>query len=244
MKYLFIPMLLVFFSATANATYCSLHNPEYCPPSTGSNVTNNLNANLHVKQDVSSLSQAEANANSNSISHGGSATAISGGSNSNVSGFNGNGTSSSSTNTTVNAGSTFNQVRQTPFAYSPANAVGYNPFKCTDTASLGASAGFGAISGGMPINDESCRFFVKVDYLFRNGFVEEGCELLMTDEELADIFAKTHRECSKINKAVVVPVVNQPVSHSNVPSNDQWSKMDMQRDIMINEVMAKQRRKH
>jgi hypothetical protein len=132
----------------------------------------------------------------------------------------------------VNASSSYNQVRQTPFAYAPSNAVGYNPFKCTDTASLGASAGFGAISGGMPINDATCKFFVKVDFLFRNGFVEEGCELLLTDDELAPIFLKTHRECSRISKSVQTAASVQ-AAPMNVPSNDYWDKASRKLDAQL-----------
>lgn len=124
----------------------------------------------------------------------------------------------------------FNTPRQTPMAYSPPTAVGYNPYKCTDSATLGVSSAFGAISGGMPVTDSVCEKLVMADYLARVAFEEEACEMLKSIPEMAEVFHKTNRVCKK-------PVVSAraPIS-LNTPTDNQWDKMISQRDLMLNAI--------
>jgi hypothetical protein len=46
--------------------------------------------------------------------------------------------------------------RQTPIAYAPGLSTSFSQQNCTSSASIGISAPFGAIGGGVPISDDNC----------------------------------------------------------------------------------------
>lgn len=179
---------------------------------TNNNIYNEQSVNVATKANANSYSNSRSNAYSNSsslgIGTGGSAIASGSGGLATSTGQAGNNTLNGGTTSTsvVTGGTNFNQVRQTPFAYSPAITLGYNPYKCKDSVSLGVSAGFGAIGGGMPVGDDTCELLVKADYLVTKGYTRESCLMLLKDPDMQDVFRQTGNACRAI---VVTPAARE-----------------------------------
>jgi len=152
----------------------------------------------HSQSYPSSIALSGAYSGSSAASYSDSnagALAAGGAGGSGGSGGTGNGTASIRG---INASSTFNQVRQTPFAYAPTVSLGVNPYKCKDSVSLGGAFSGAALSGGFPVDDGVCEMLVLADYLKSLGFPVEACEMVMEDERIAKVFKKTGKSCSAL----------------------------------------------
>ena len=60
------------------------------------------------------------------------------------------------TNVSGVGNTSINTPRQTPLAYSPGMAMSFSQQNCANSVSLGVSAPFGAIGGGVPIDSDEC----------------------------------------------------------------------------------------
>jgi len=164
------------------------------------NVRNNATAG--ATSDASSLSNAGSVAN---------ATGGNGGAGGNSQNVNGGNANTQST--------TYNQVRQTPFAYSPGLANSFSQENCANSASVGVSAGFGAIGGGVPVDNDGCNR--RRDALIWAGFGQNrvACEVMAGDDNNLQAMQRAGVTCAsltttpspvKVPKYIVPTVVNKP----------------------------------
>ena len=199
---------LMFMVQNANATYCSLSTPQYCPPQQQprpGNINNSINNNLKpqitsnqfLKNNVNAKAQATAKAQALGVGYGGQGgLGGAGGSGYGGEGGQGNGFGGQSSVDISGVGNSYTNVpRQTPMAYAPTVSLGSGRFKCNDSVSLGGSAAVAAGSIGFPVGDDTCELLVKSDYLAERGYIQESCEMLLKDDDMAEIFEKTGRKC-------------------------------------------------
>lgn len=194
-------------------------------PVTNNNQTyhnNNVDVDTNVKATAIGTGIAGASSESTSIS-GSTSTSSTGNNSANVSGGN----------------TQFNQVRQTPFAYSPGMASSFSQDNCNNSASLGVSAGFGAIGGGMPIASDDCNRRLDAKLWASFGQNRIACERMAQSEENKEAMKAAGVDCAKLTTTTVPVAAIQPVSASNVPSNAQWDRMEMLREAQFNAIMAK-----
>lgn len=124
--------------------------------------------------------------------------------------------------------STYNQVKQAPMAWSPNMAMSYSSDNCNNSATFGASAGFGAISGGAPINDDDCTRRRDATLWANLGQMRIACERMRMDEDNAAAMQKAGLTCASITQPVSTPVaVVKPVP---VQPQVDWDAMAKQRD--------------
>lgn len=130
--------------------------------------------------------------------------------------------------TNVNTGAVnvvHQQVRQTPMAWSPGLAMSMSQENCNNSASLGVSAGFGAISGGVPINDNDCTRRRDAILWANLGQMRIACERMIQDSGNLDAMRAAGTNCAELTKPVVAPAVVAP-SALNVPPNSYWARLD------------------
>lgn len=149
-----------------------------------------------------------------SLSQGSQAT---GGS---VRGINGN--SSTFTNVSVR-GSTYNQVRQTPFAYSPGMSSSFSQENCANSASVGVSAGFGAIGGGVPVESDGCNRRRDVQLWLATQQNRVACERMIQDEDNAKALKAAGLDCKRITAQEVVMVIAP--STQSTPASDRLKEL-------------------
>jgi len=228
--------LFVMLSPMAAYATCGPNHDQPCSTPTPT-------TNIRIDNDAYSRSQA----NAKSIANAGAVSGSFSGANAQGGAASANGGDSSARSGANSGGNTlstsYNQVRQTPFAYSPGLAASFSQDNCANSASLGVSAGFGAIGGGAPVESDACNRRKDVALWLATGQNRIACERMTDDEANSDAMKRAGLDCSKLTAQPVAAVVSQPVRASNVPNDDQWAKMDMQRDIMINQVMAKRHNK-
>jgi hypothetical protein len=188
-----LTFVILLFSMTANATYCSLTTPQYCPPNTGS--TNNLTTNSNLTSDSGALAIGQGGDGGNASAQGGQGIGTA------------NGYGGQSVTKIQNVGnSSTNVPRQAPMAYAPSIQLGANAFNCSNSASFGASSPFGGVSLGIPLTADNCPTFVMSQYLYSIGQPVQGCEILNNIPEIADVRKKTNFSCVPV--AVVNPLVH------------------------------------
>jgi len=107
----------------------------------------------------------------------------------------------------VNEGNrtTFNQVQQTPFAYAPGLAQSFSQDNCANTASIGVSAGFGAISGGAPVESDSCNRRKDVALWLVVGQNRIACERFTDDDKNKDAMKAAGMDCKALTE-IKLPV--------------------------------------
>jgi len=101
-----------------------------------------------------------------------------------------------------------NYPKQTPFAYSPGIAQSFSQDNCANSASLGVSAGFGAVSGGAPVESDACNRRKDVALWLATGQNRIACERMIQDEENLEAMKKAGLDCDKLTK--VTPAVYVP----------------------------------
>jgi len=173
-------------------------------------------------------SKSSSTANPTSYSAGGVVTGVV--SSSPVSGATGTGTGGTAQAEAGSGGnvlsSTYNQVKQAPMAWSPNMAMSYSSDNCNNSATFGMSAGFGAFSGGAPINDDDCTRRRDATLWANLGQMRVACERMLMDEDNAAAMQKAGLTCASITQPVSTPVaVVKPVQ----PQVD-WDAMAKQRD--------------
>jgi hypothetical protein len=149
----------------------------------------------------------------------------------------GDSTGASST-TNVNAGnSSYNVPRQTPFAYSPGMAMSFSQQNCTSSASVGISAPFGAIGGGVPITSEGCERRLDTLMWQQGGLPRVACNR-MTLESGAnmDALKASGMACNEIDKVSVAVPTNAVVPVAT-PALDKYD--NELRDRNFREKMGK-----
>lgn len=221
-------------------------------------ITNtNTEGDLDRSKNTNSFNTNSGNSNGSNVSQnatGGSSTSDST-SHANVSGVSSGAAalvSTGSVKTGVSTGATnvntgavnvvHHQVRQTPMAWSPGLAMSMSQENCNNSASLGVSAGFGAISGGVPINDNDCTRRRDAILWANLGQMRIACERMVQDEGNLDAMRAAGTNCAELTKPVVAPAVFAP-SALNVPPNDYWDKLskvaDAQLDALHKNSMTK-----
>ena len=121
--------------------------------------------------------------------------------------------------------SNYHQVRQTPMAWSPNMAMSASQENCNNSASLGVSAGFGAVSGGVPINDNDCTRRRDAILWANLGQMRIACERMVQDSDNASAMKAAGTNCSTLTSLAIAPAVTVP-SALNVPSSEYWDKLD------------------
>lgn len=196
------------FSSSSFATYCSLKTPQYCPDKGGNTVNNNinnknynnfnnsnknyLNQNQYQKQlqNQTAIGKASATATANSSSTSGAS----------ISGMNGNGGQSNVTTGDVSTSFNSTQVRQTPFAYSPGLSSSFSQENCANSASVGVSAGFGAIGGGVPIQSDDCNRRRDAQMWAAFGQNRIACERMAQSPENQEAMRKAGVDCAYLTR--------------------------------------------
>ena len=130
-----------------------------------------------------------------------------------------------------------NQVHQVPMAWSPNMAMSASQENCNNSASLGVSAGFGAISGGVPINDDDCTRRRDAILWANLGQMRIACERMIQDSGNADAMQAAGATCASLTAVQVAPLVVAP-STLKVPPAAYWDKMDKIADAQINRIHA------
>jgi hypothetical protein len=192
------------------------------------------NANLNAFQST----KVESTANSSSFS---GAMATGGAAYSNAQGGRGgsatvnNQVSGGDGGFAVNEGNSvqFNQVQQTPFAYAPGLAQSFSQDNCANTASVGVSAGFGAISGGAPVESDSCNRRKDVTLWLVTGQNRIACERMTDDDANMDAMKRAGMDCKTLTE--IKPPVNVPVNRDLTV----YDKMDYVADKQIQFINKK-----
>lgn len=221
-----LTITILLFSITANATYCSLSTPQYCPPNTGS--TNNLttNSNLTSISDSGALAIGQGGSGGNASAQGGQGVGTA------------NGYGGQSETILENVGNSRfsnNVPRQAPMAYAPSIQLGANAFNCANSASFGASSPFGGVSLGIPLTADNCPTFVMSQYLYSIGQPVQGCEILNNIPEIADVRKKTNFSCIPVVAAA--PTVHDKTWLNNF--NKKFPPINNKLDAIYNQQMRK-----
>jgi|WetSurMetagenome_2_1015567.scaffolds.fasta_scaffold00310_5 hypothetical protein len=186
------------------------------------------NANLSAFQSTTVKSSTNSTAISGSMATGGSAYSNSQG---------GRGGSASVNNSVrggdggfaVNEGNSvrFNQVQQTPFAYAPGLAQSFSQDNCANTASVGVSAGFGALAAGAPVESDSCNRRKDVTLWLVTGQNRIACERMTDDNANMEAMKRAGMDCKTLTE--IKPPVNVPVNRDLTV----YDKMDYVADKQI-----------
>jgi hypothetical protein len=128
---------------------------------------------------------------------------------------------------------TFNQVQQTPFAYAPGLAQSFSQDNCANTASLGVSAGFGAISGGAPVESDSCNRRKDVTLWLVTGQNRIACERMTDDDANMEAMKRAGMDCKTLTE--VKPPINVPANRDLTV----YDKMDYVADRQIQFINKK-----
>ena len=139
----------------------------------------------------------------------------------------------SSATTGDNVSSTvYNQVKQVPMAWSPNMAMSMSNENCANSTTFGASAGFGAISGGMPIDNDGCNRRMDVRMWVSLNQMRVACERMRQDKDNAEAMVKAGVNCASL-ATVQPPVIKKA---STLPPDDYWVKAAATRDAQLNAI--------
>ena len=105
-------------------------------------------------------------------------------------------------------------------AWSPNRAMSNSQENCNNSATFGASAGFGAVSGGVPINDDDCTRRRDAIMWANLGQMRIACERMKQDENNADAMQAAGATCASLTTTLatapvfttVKPVVVKPTT--------------------------------
>ena len=104
------------------------------------------------------------------------------------------------------------QVRQTPMAWAPNMAMSASQENCNNSASLGVSAGFGAISGGVPINDNDCTRRRDAILWANLGQMRIACERMAQDDGNKAAMKSAGVTCGSITPVAAIVAPLSPIS--------------------------------
>lgn len=125
----------------------------------------------------------------------------------------------------------YQDVKQVPMAWSPNMAMSMSPENCSNSVSFGASAGFGAISGGAPMDSDACNRRMDTRMWVVLGQMRIACERMRQDEENAEAMQLAGISCAR-----VVDVASQSAvikKASTLPPDDYWTKAAAVRDAQL-----------
>jgi fructose-1,6-bisphosphatase/inositol monophosphatase family enzyme len=147
-----------------------------------------------------------------------------------VSGLAGNGAGSSTQTSANNGGNVsstiYTQPKQTPMAWSPNLAMSMSPENCSNSVSFGASAGFGAIGGGAPMDSDACNRRMDTRMWVALGQPKVACERMKQDEDNLKAMRLANINCASFS---VVNVAENTVDIIPPPKMD-WDMLARQRD--------------
>jgi hypothetical protein len=218
---LFLTCLFVvfaFMAFEATATDKKNDDPKWntpAPQSPGSYTTNNLSPKIDInstlksnidnsaysKSNAEALSKANSDsaainsndidASSKSISKGGKADAQATAS---------GGVGESNANVTMIQ----EQVRQAPIAFAPNMVPSYSQANCANSGSIGISTPFGAIAGGLPVDNDNCDRRLDSAYYQTSGLPRVACERMRQFDKNAEAMEAAGATCAEVTKTVVV----------------------------------------
>lgn len=128
--------------------------------------------------------------------------------------------------------STYNQVKQAPMAWSPNMAMSMSPENCSNSVTFGASAGFGAISAGAPMDSDACNRRMDARMWVSLGQIRVACERMKKDDENAAALQAAGMTCASVTQSIqpVTQPISQPVIQT-VPDN--WAEAAKRRDAQL-----------
>jgi hypothetical protein len=123
--------------------------------------------------------------------------------------------------------------KQSPMAWSPNMAMNMSPENCSNSVSFGASAGFGALSTGAPMDSDACNRRMDARMWVALGQIKVACERMKEDEDNQKAMQSAGITCNSLAQAVA-PIVPKQVS--TLPTDDYWSKAAATRDAQLNVI--------